>query len=90
MTRYIGTYIHALVDYTRCTDIFQYGLSPRAGLALIRSAKTWAWMEGVSYVLPVHVQSVLAAVVGHRLRFKDDGMNPSRAGHTLIENVAIP
>ena len=91
-------YVFALVDFSRCSDLFQNGLSPRAGLAIIRSAKTWAWMQGDDFVLPVHVQRVLTAVVGHRLRLMDEGLNASRGrsrgrsrvGDLLIENVVIP
>ncbi|OUS30913.1 AAA family ATPase [Gammaproteobacteria bacterium 45_16_T64] len=83
-------YVHALVNYTRESSVFQNGLSPRAGLAMIVAAKAFAWMEGSTFVLPAHVQKILTAVVGHRLRFFDEGVNPRRAGQELLDNVAIP
>ncbi|MCP5077495.1 MAG: magnesium chelatase, partial [Psychromonas sp.] len=49
----------------------------------------WAWMQGEEYVLPQHVQKVLTAVIGHRLRFKEGGTDPLRAGKIVKENVAV-
>ena len=43
------------------------GLSPRAGLALLRAAQGWALMEGRSMVLPEDLQAVGVAVMAHRL-----------------------
>jgi len=85
----IYQYIYALVNFTRHSDLFQNSLSPRAGLALLACAKTWAWMQGEEYVLPQHVQKVLTAVIGHRLRFKEGGTDPLRAGKIVKENVAV-
>jgi len=43
------------------------GLSPRAGLALQRCAKSWALMAGREMVLPEDVQAVAPSVMAHRL-----------------------
>ncbi len=85
----IYQYIYDLVNFTRQSEHFQNSLSPRAGLALLACAKTWAWMQGAEYVLPKHVQKVLTAVVGHRLRFKESTLDAHRAGQIILENVAV-
>ena len=85
----IHQYVYSLVNFTRHSDLFQNSLSPRAGLALLASAKAWAWIKDEDYVLPSHVQKVLTAVVGHRLRFKEGGMDPIRAGKLILENVPV-
>ena len=81
-------YIQALIKFTRESEEYHTGLSPRAGLALLNAAKTWAYMQQREEVIPEDVQMVLAPVAGHRLR----------AGHRnsvnivapLLANVAIP
>ena len=73
-------YIQALIKFTRESEEYQVGLSPRAGLALLNSAKTWAYMQQRDAVIPEDVQAVLAPVAGHRLR----------AGHSNSENIVAP
>jgi MoxR-like ATPase len=62
------SYVERLVQYTRSDSRFSWGLSPRAAVALVRSAKAWAFIEGRNHVIPEDVQNVFAAVVQHRLR----------------------
>jgi len=61
-------YVQGIIAFTRQSDLYPCGLSPRAGLALLSAAKSWAWMEGREAVIPEDVQAVLPAVAGHRLR----------------------
>lgn len=61
-------YVQRLVNYTRNSQEFSYGLSPRGALALLRSAKAWALLEGRQYLIPEDVQAVAIAVIGHRVR----------------------
>lgn len=65
-------YVQRLVAYTRQDDKFSFGLSPRGAQALMRSARTWALMHDRQHVLPEDVQTVLPAVVDHRLRSISD------------------
>jgi len=73
-------YLQALINFTRESDEYHTGLSPRAGLALLNAAKAWAYMQQRDLVIPEDVQAVLAPVAGHRLR----------AGHTNSENIVAP
>lgn len=61
-------YIQRLVQYTRQSSEFAYGLSPRGALALVACARAWALIEHRTHVIPEDVQAVLPAVVEHRLR----------------------
>lgn len=61
-------YVFRLVQHTRRSGEFGFGLSPRGSLAMLRSAKAWALLHGRPHVLPEDVQAVLPAVVEHRLR----------------------
>ena len=61
-------YLQAIIAFTRESPEYPCGLSPRAGLALLNAAKSWAYMDRRDAVVPEDVQAVLAAVAGHRLR----------------------
>ncbi|MFC3680696.1 AAA family ATPase [Bacterioplanoides pacificum] len=66
-------YVQRIIRFSRYDGGYQYGLSPRGSLALLRSAKAWALIEGRQHVLPEDVQAVLPAVVDHRLAEAADG-----------------
>ena len=84
-------YVQALILHTRDSAHFEMGLSPRAGVALLRAAQSWALMSGRNQVLPEDVQAVAPAVVGHRLRPVTSGetkiLDPAQE---LIRAVPIP
>ncbi|MET0069456.1 MAG: AAA family ATPase [Candidatus Thiodiazotropha sp.] len=82
----------ALIDY--CQDIlafsrdsadYRHGLSPRAGLAILQSARAWALIEGRKLVLPEDLQAVLPATIGHRLQPAGDSAEPH--GESLVMNL---
>jgi MoxR-like ATPase len=84
-------YLQALLAFTRQSPQFAVGLSPRAGLALLHSAKAWALLAGRDHVLPEDVQVVMPHVVGHRLRGAADSSEQSPAALIgLMESVPIP
>lgn len=85
-------YVQALLNWSRTSGHYRHGLSTRAGLALIRAAQAWAWLAGRDYVLPEDVQTMLPAVVGHRLQLNDDSLTHDSEHITkLLRNeVAIP
>ena len=85
-------YCQALLAFSRSSQRFNHGLSPRAGLALLRAARAWALLEGRLEVLPEDLQAVLPATVGHRLHSTaDTGIDEGDilARH-LLESVPIP
>jgi MoxR-like ATPase len=45
-------YLQALLGFSRRAPHYQNGLSPRAGLALLHSARAWAFLDGRDLVLP--------------------------------------
>lgn len=60
-------YVIALCNVTRQPDFNGNPLSPRAGKALIASAKAWAYLHQRDFVLPDDIQTVFIAVCEHRL-----------------------
>jgi len=75
-------YLQALINHTRRSTDYTSGLSPRGGLALLRSAKAWALMQGRDHVLPDDIQAVTPHVVSHRLHLNHD------AGETNVHQLA--
>jgi len=84
-------YVQALVAHTRQSPKYAQGLSPRAGLAVLRAAQAWAMMQGRTQVLPEDVQAILPAVVGHRLHGAGESARGGfDAAADLLTAVAIP
>jgi MoxR-like ATPase len=60
-------YVQALITATRNGQWFSEGLSPRAGIALLRAAKARALLAKREYVAPDDVQAVAVQTIAHRL-----------------------
>jgi len=60
-------YVQALIEATRSGRWFMEGLSPRAGLALLRASRARALLQNRDYVAPDDVQAVLPQTIAHRL-----------------------
>jgi MoxR-like ATPase len=60
-------YLQALIAATRSGRWFVEGLSPRAGIALLRAAKARALLDRRDYVAPDDIQAVLPQTIAHRL-----------------------
>ena len=60
-------YLQALILATRSGTWFVEGLSPRAGIAVLRAARARALLGGRDYVAPDDVQYVLPQTIAHRL-----------------------
>lgn len=86
-------YLQALLAETRNGRWFVEGLSPRAGLALLRAARAWALLQERDYAIPDDVRHVLPAVAGHRLRTPDsavvDRVASLRAIGALLDQVPV-
>ena len=74
-------YVQDLIDATRSGRWFVQGLSPRAGIGLLRAAKAQALISGRDYVAPDDVQAILAQTVAHRL------VPAMHAGRGALEQV---
>jgi MoxR-like ATPase len=82
-------YIQKILSYSRDSGLFEYGLSPRAGIALLHAAKAWAYIEQHEHVLPEDVQAVLPYVISHRLQHRNQPMTADVITD-LISAIALP
>ncbi|MFN3786544.1 MAG: AAA family ATPase, partial [Thiothrix sp.] len=78
-------YVQRLLAYTRRSEVCQLGLSPRGGLAVVKSAQAWALLQGRGHVLPEDVQAVFVAVAGHRLSGRHATQGDALARHILAQ-----
>jgi MoxR-like ATPase len=83
-------YVQAIVEHTRRSPDYIAGLSPRAALSLVHSARAWAMLEGRDKVIPEDVQAILPGVAAHRLRPAHDSGRRIDVGAQLLAAVPIP
>lgn len=74
-------YMQDLLAATRSGRWFLQGLSPRAGLAILRAAKAQAFLNGRDYVAPDDIAAILPQTAAHRL------VPVGNAGRGAVEQV---
>jgi MoxR-like ATPase len=84
-------YLQALIAATRSGSWFTEGLSPRAGIAVLRAAKARALMAERDYVAPDDVQAILPQAIAHRLTpVPGSGRGPVEQVRAMVEATLIP
>jgi len=84
-------YLQALIAATRSGQWFVEGLSPRAGIAVLRAAKARALMGQRDYVAPDDLQAILPQTVAHRLvPVAGAGRGPREQVRAMVEATPIP
>jgi MoxR-like ATPase len=84
-------YLQDLMAATRSGRWFAQGLSPRAGLAVLRAAKAQALLSGRDYVAPDDIQTILPQTTAHRLTpVRDAGRGALEQVRAMIEAVPLP
>lgn len=82
-------YVQALLARSRKHPGVRVGLSPRAGLALLRAARAYALLLGRSHVLPEDVQALFGPVAAHRLVADADAGNDAALAKSILHAVAV-
>ena len=84
-------YIQALVHATRSHASLRAGLSTRAALALIRTARAHALVRGQDFCLPENVKLIFPALAGHRLQtMPEAGLSVDQVVAEIIDATAVP
>jgi MoxR-like ATPase len=84
-------YVQDLIAATRSGQWFLQGLSPRAGIAVVRAAKALALLCGRDYVAPDDVQAILPQTIAHRLiPTGDSGRGAVEQVRAMVQGVALP
>lgn len=82
-------YVQALLTRSRQHAGVRVGLSPRAGLALLRAARAHALLLGRGHVVPGDVQTLFVAVAGHRLVAEAESSSGPALARAILQTVAV-
>lgn len=97
----VENYMVSLVMATRKPERYEgnlrkwieVGSSPRASIALDKSSRAHAWMQGKTFVDPDDVRSVVHAVLRHRLILSYEavagGISPDQVVDEIVRQVAV-
>ncbi|HYN59528.1 MAG TPA: MoxR family ATPase [Rubrivivax sp.] len=84
-------YLQTLIAATRSGQWFVDGLSPRAGIAVLRVAKARALMAQRQYVAPDDIQAILPQAIAHRLTpIAGAGRGAIEQVRAMVEATPIP
>lgn len=86
----VKEYIVAVVEATRAHPSVLLGASPRAAVALQRTAQAWAAMGGRAFVTPDDVKAVAGPVLSHRLILGHGGSDAAAVVDEILHQVRVP
>lgn len=81
-------YVQALLARSRQHPGVRVGLSPRAGIALLRAARAYALLLGRNHVIPEDIQALFAAVAAHRLTAEAESSSAASLAKSIL--LAVP
>ena len=94
VTPEVRAYVLDLVLATRSHPSLLFGASPRAGLALLRTACGYAVTAGRDYLMPDDIKAVASVVLGHRLALTSaaelGGSTPESLIDELLASTPVP
>ena len=86
----VAEYVGQLLENSRRSDFPGEALSTRAGIAIIKAAKAWAFLDQRDFLKPEDIQHVLQPVFGHRLG-GTHGLRQGREWADLLQKqTAVP
>jgi MoxR-like ATPase len=90
----IYEYIAWIVEESRRHPSVKLGGSPRAGIAIVRLAKAWAYISNRSYVIPDDVKAVAIPALAHRIilnpEYEVEGVKPEAVIKEVLGKVPVP
>ncbi len=90
----IMQYITDIVRATRDAASLTMGASPRAGIALLKTSRALAMLEGRDFVIPDDIKFLAPAVLRHRVavapELELEGVSPDDALRSILERTEVP
>lgn len=87
-------YIVDLANRTRQDTYIYLGVSPRASIALMRAAQSYAMLQGRDFVIPDDIQYLTPFVFGHRVILRPearyDGISTGEVLARIIKRTPVP
>lgn len=87
-------YIAQIIHHTRNHPDLFLGASPRASLAILRTSKAYAALQGRNFVIPDDIHRVAYPVLNHRIILTPDkeleGSSTDDVIKHILEKIAVP
>ena len=78
----------------KIAPLIQYGVSPRATIALVKASKAYAFLQGRHFVIPEDIRFVVKAVMRHRLIVTYQAMAEDIVSdqmiQTIVDTIPVP
>jgi MoxR-like ATPase len=68
-------------------SMIQYGVSPRATIALAAAAKSYAFVQGRHFVIPDDVKAIAPAILSHRILLSYEAEAEGVTSRSLVEKI---
>jgi MoxR-like ATPase len=85
----IRKYILDIVTATRTSPYVRLGVSPRGSIALLRTSKAYAFINGRDYVVPDDVKAVMIETLAHRMILSAKGKSAFDSNEQAMEGISM-
>jgi len=90
----IVAYVQRLLTRTRRSPHLHLGVSPRGGIALLRTSQCLAAVRGRDFVVPDDIKEMALAVLRHRVILRPEaeleGLTPDRVISQILDGIPVP
>ncbi len=90
----VAGYVVDVARATRQSPSLGLGASPRGAVALMRTARAWAWLSGRGFVTPDDVKALAQATLAHRLSLRPEaeleGVEVGAVLSSALGSVPVP
>jgi MoxR-like ATPase len=90
----VAGYVVDVARATRQAPSLGLGASPRGAVALMRTARAWAWLSGRDFVTPDDVKALAQATLAHRLSLRPEaeleGVDVGAVLASALGSVPVP
>ena len=83
----VSRYIVQLIQATRAHPDLSLGGSPRASMALLHAAQSFAAVNGFDFVMPDDVKQIFSHVMGHRLILRPESRLRKKTAARVLDEV---
>jgi MoxR-like ATPase len=87
-------YIGSLVNETRNNHDIYLGASPRASIAMLRTSKAYAALQGRDFITPEDIKSMAIPILRHRILLSPEkemeGVSTDDVIQQVIEKIEVP
>jgi MoxR-like ATPase len=90
----IVAYVQKVLGGTRHSPHLHLGVSPRGGIALLKTSQCLAAMRGRDFIVPDDIKEMALPVLRHRVILRPEaeleGLTPDRVLSQILEGIPVP